>query len=641
MENSKIRPLRLKDVVINGSFWSRYIAQIREKVLPYQWEVLNDRMEDAARSHCIKNFEIAAGKRQGEFYGMCFQDSDLYKWLESVAYTLAVYPDADLERLADEAIDLIGAAQGADGYINTYYMIKEPEGRWTNLQQGHELYCAGHLIEAAVAYYDATGKSAILDIARRFADYIDSVFGLEEGKLDGYPGHQEIELALFRLYETTGEKRYLTLAAYFIKQRGRQPHYFEREDKKPAYKEIFPEITPLEWTYSQSHIPPEEQRVAVGHSVRAVYMYSAMADLAAELNDTALREALDAIYKDITTKQMYITGAIGSVAWGERFSGAYDLPNDLIYGETCASVGLMMFCRRMNVMHQDAQYADTMELALYNSVLSGISIAGTEFFYVNPLHVEPERIRVNPNFNHVKPVRQKWFDCACCPSNLARTVMGIGLYAYGATEDALYVNLYCAGSAQDGVRRVEVSTDYPYGSEATLKVSGGKFKLYLRNPQYAQVTVLTINGKGVEPRLEHGYLVLDGDWNDDTVTFQFDMQPKRMYCSSEVQHNIGNTAIMRGPLVYCMEQVDNGAHLGAIRLAANAPITETTPPEGLLSDVVALHAPAYRYKQTGEGLYSAQKPELVPDELTLIPYFLWANRGENEMRVYIPTTTDQ
>ena len=616
------------------------MEQIREKVLPYQWEVLNDRVADAKRSHCIENFEIASGKKQGTFYGMCFQDSDLYKWLESVAYALEVHPDPDLERLADEAIALIGAAQQPDGYINTYYIVKEPERRWSNLQQGHELYCAGHLIEAAVAYYDATGKRECLDIAIRFADYIDTVFGLEDGKIKGYPGHQEIELALFSLYETTGEKRYLELAAYFIKQRGQQPHYFEIENKAPRYKEIFPEITPLDWTYSQSHLPPEEQRVAVGHSVRAVYMYSAMADLAAEMNDAALREALSALYEDITTKQMYVTGAIGSLAWGERFTSAYDLSNDLIYGETCASVGLMMFCRRMNAMHLDARYADTMELALYNSVLSGISISGTEFFYVNPLQVEPDRIRVNPNYNHVKPVRQKWFDCACCPSNIARTVMGLGLYAYGATDEALYVNLYCAGSAQDGARKIEVATDYPYGSDAAIKVHGGRFKLYLRSPQYAPINEILLNGETISYERENGYLVLERDWDGELVAINFDMQAKRIYCANEVQHNIGSTAIMRGPLVYCMEQVDNGACLGAVRLPDTAPITQIAPPEGLLPEVVALTADAYRYEQTEKALYTEQKPKLVPGKLTLIPYFLWANRGENEMRVYIPTTTD-
>jgi len=640
MKTKKIRPLPLKDVRITGSFWNRYMKQIHEKVIPYQWEALNDRIPDAKRSHCIENFEIASGKKQGIFYGMCFQDSDLYKWLESVAYTLEIYPDPNLERLADEAIALIGAAQQPDGYINTYYTVKEPDRRWTNLQHGHELYCAGHLIEAAVAYYDATGKRACLDIAIRFADYIDTVFGLEEGQIKGYPGHQEIELALFRLYETTGEKRYLELAAYFIKQRGQEPHYFESERQDLKYKEIFPEITPLDWNYSQSHIPPVEQRVAAGHAVRAVYMYSAMADLAAELNDTALSEALDALYEDITTKQMYITGAIGSVAWGERFTGAYDLPNDLIYGETCASVGLMMFCQRMNAMHGEARYADTMELALYNSVLSGTSISGTEFFYVNPIQVEPDRIRVNPNYSHVKTVRQKWFDCACCPSNLARTVMGLGAYAYGRTDAAFYVNLYCAGSAQDGTRRVEVTTDYPYGSDAQFKVSGGRFKLYLRSPHHAPISEILHSGETISLEAENGYLILNHDWNDDLIEVKFDMHPKRIYCATEVQHNIGSTAIMRGPLVYCMEQVDNGPCLGAVRLPEDAPITEISPPKGLLPEVVALSMPAYRYQQKGAALYTEQKPELIPSELTLIPYFLWANRGENEMRVYIPTTTD-
>jgi len=637
MERNKIKPLRLKDVVITGSFWNRYMEQIRTHVIQYQWEALNDRVKDAKRSHCIKNFEIAGGKRQGDFYGMVFQDSDLYKWLETVAYSLEIHPDPALEALADEAIALIGAAQQPDGYINTYYTVKYPEGRWTNLQHGHELYCAGHLIEAAVAYYDATGKRAALDIAIRFADYIDTVFGLEPGKIHGYPGHQEIELALFKLYETTGERRYLFLAAYFIKQRGREPNYFDLEWEKPEYKEIFPEITPLARTYSQSHIPPEEQRVATGHSVRAVYMYCAMADLAAEMDDTALLAALDTLYEDITTKQMYITGAIGAVAWGERFTGAYDLPNDQIYGETCASVGLMMFCRRMNAMHLDAQYADTMELALYNTVLAGTSLSGTEFFYVNPLHVEPERIRVNPNLSHVRPVRQKWFDCACCPSNLARTVMGLGLYAYGATAEGLYVNLYCAGSARDGARSVEVQTDYPYGGDATFKVSGGAFRLYLRNPQHAPVKRLTVNGEAVEVQIERGYIVLERDWSGDVVAVQFDMRPKRIYCTNEVQHNIGDAAIMRGPLVYCMEQADNGPCLGAFCLPDDAPITPISPPDGLLPEVVALTAPAYQYKQAEDGLYTEQKPALVPGQLTLIPYFLWANRGENEMRVYVPT----
>ncbi|MCL2852941.1 MAG: glycoside hydrolase family 127 protein [Defluviitaleaceae bacterium] len=632
----KIKPLPLKDVEISGSFWDRYIALMREKVIPYQWEILGDRVLDAAKSHCLKNFEIAAGKSQGEFYGMVFQDSDLYKWLECVAYSLETKPDPKLEALADDAISLIGAAQRPDGYINTYYTIKEPEGRWTNLQQGHELYCAGHLIEAAVAYYSATGKRTLLDIALRFADCIDNVFGLEDGKINGYPGHQEVELALYKLFETTRDRRYLSLAAYFTNQRGKAPNYFDAEQEKIGYNEIFPHITPLDRTYSQSHLPPVKQRSAIGHAVRAVYMYSAMADLAAELNDTALLAACDALYEDITTKKMYITGAIGSAAFAERFTSPYDLPNDLIYGETCASVGLMMFCRRMNALYGDARYADVMERALYNTVLAGISLSGTEFFYVNPLETEPRKIPHNPNYEHIKPVRQKWFDCACCPSNLARTVMGLGGYAYGKTKDALYVNLYCEGSARDGSRGINIYTQYPFENTATLIISGGKFDLYLRNPETAPIQTISINNEPVSPREEKGYIVLEREWQGDTIFIRFDMQPKLIYCANEVQHNIGKAAVTRGPIVYCIEQADNGTLLGSYLLDENAPITVAKPPDGIPAEAVALESSAFKYEQAGTELYTSAKPALKPCGITLIPYFLWANRGENEMRVFIP-----
>ncbi|MCL1882572.1 MAG: glycoside hydrolase family 127 protein, partial [Defluviitaleaceae bacterium] len=339
-KSEKIKPLALQDITVEGSFWRRYMELIRKEVIPYQWDILNDRVKDAAKSSCIKNFEIAAGKTEGKFYGMVFQDSDLYKWLESVAYTLAAYPDAQLEKLADDAIKLISEAQTSDGYVNTHYT--DPETRWTNLQHGHELYCAGHLIEAAIAYHDATGKTTFLDIAKRFADCIDKAFGLDDGKINGYPGHQEIELALYKLFEVTKEKRYLNLAAYFINQRGKKPYYFLLEKESPKFKEVFPELLTFDHDYFQAGVPPIEQRVATGHSVRAVYMYCAMADLASELEDKALASACEILYRDITEKQMYVTGAIGSAESGERFTTAYDLPNDLIYGETCASVGLMM-----------------------------------------------------------------------------------------------------------------------------------------------------------------------------------------------------------------------------------------------------------------------------------------------------------
>ena len=634
---NRIQPLPLKNVQIGGSFWERYFKLVREKVLPYQWEALNDRIPDAAPSHCIKNFEIAAGRRQGEHYGMVFQDSDIYKWLESVAYSLETQPDPALEKLADSAIELIGAAQCPDGYVNTHYTIKDPDGRWTNLQLGHELYCAGHMIEAAVAYKSATGKSEFLDIALRFADYINSIFGPEENKLHGYPGHQEIELALIKLYKATGEQHCLKLAEYFINQRGKSPQYFDNEQEKPNYVKIFPEMTSLNRTYSQSHKPPAEQRVAVGHAVRAVYMYSAMADLAAELDDEMLRIACDALYDDITKRQMYITGAIGATSIGESFTTAYDLPNDLIYGETCASVGLMMFCKRMNALHRSARYADTMERALYNTVLAGISVNGTEFFYVNPLEADPGKIIKSPSLAHVKAVRQKWFDCSCCPTNIARTIMNLGSYAYGATDDALYVNLYCEGKAKDGERSLIVRTEYPYGETAEITINGGNFKLCLRNPESAPVLSVELDGIRQDFKTENGYIAFEREWSGDTLKLTFDMRPRYIYCSTGLQNNIGKVAIMRGPLVYCMEQVDNSEQLGAYLLPANAQLIQYPAPDGLPPETVALETSAYKYRNEGEGLYTTLPPTLEVTIARLIPYFLWANRGENEMRVFLST----
>lgn len=633
----KIKLLPLKDIIIDDAFWGRYMRIVREKVIPYQWKVLNDEIPDAAKSHCIKNFEIAAKRRDGEFYGMCFQDSDLYKWLESVAYSLSTQPDLTLEKLADEAIDLIGAAQGPDGYINTYYTLKEPDGRWTNLAQGHEMYCGGHMIEAAVAYFYATGKRNFLEIAIRFADCLDKTFGDAAHKRQGYPGHQEIELALFKLYEATGESRYLKLTEYFIRERGKSPNFFDWERDQKGYKTIFPEIEPLPRSYSQSHMPPAEQRRAVGHAVRAVYMYSAMADIATETGDKALIEACNALYSDIVNRQMYVTGAIGATSIGESFTTSYDLPNDVIYGETCASVGLMMFMSRMNRMHGDAKYADVVEKALYNTVLAGIALSGTEFFYVNPLEVETHRIEGSPICRHVKTARQKWFDVACCPTNIARTIMNIGSYIYGVTDNKLYVNLYCGSSAKQNGRNITVKTGYPYGNEAVITAAGGRYVLCLRNPGNACILSLKVNGQDQEFSVKNGYIELESDWQGDEIRLTFDMRPKQVYCDVAAQNNIGKIAVVRGPFVYCMEEADNGGNLGAFILPANTLFKECPSPTALPPEAVALKADAYKYKRTGDILYSTEPPMLEKTSVTLIPYFLWANRGENEMRVYIKT----
>lgn len=410
-----------------------------------------------------------------------------------------------------------------------------------------------------------------------------------------------------------------------------------RKSKKTGYNDIFPELLGLDRKYSQSHTPPPEQKTVVGHAVRAVYMYSAMADIAAELGDRQMLDVSNILYDDIVKTQMYVTGAIGSTSIGESFTTAYDLPNDLIYGETCASVGLMMFCRRMNAFSGNAKYADTMERALYNTVLAGISLSGTEFFYVNPLETEPLKIAGSPYYKHVKPVRQKWFDCSCCPTNIARTIMGLGGYLYGASQDGLYVNLYCSSTAKDGVRSIAVKTDYPYGGKAVITARGGRYKLFLRNPQAAPVLSLKVNGEPRPIDIENGYIVIEEDWHGEEIRLTFDMRPKRIYSALNVQENAGKAAVMRGPLVYCMEQADNGERLGTFLMPVDASFKECPPPPGLPSETVALELPAYHYVRAGSGLYSQDSPAIENAIVKLIPYFLWANRGENEMRVYIST----
>jgi DUF1680 family protein len=346
--------LPLNQVTLRDTFWSHYLDLVRQTVIPYQWEALNDRIPDAEPSHAVKNFKIAAGLEAGEYGGLVFQDSDVAKWLEAVGYSLATHPDPALEQLADEVIAIIGKAQQPDGYLNTYFTLKEPGKRWTNLHECHELYCAGHMMEAAVAYLKGTGKRALLDIMCRFADYIDTVFGSEPGKIQGYDGHQEIELALVKLYEVTGNEKYLNLSRFFIDERGKTPNFFVEEWRGRRGLSHWTKKVEGEpnLAYNQSHKPVREQTEAVGHSVRAVYMYTAMADLAAQTGDEALYNACKRLWSNIITKQMYITGGIGSTHHGEAFTFDYDLPNDTVYAETCASIGLVFFAHRMLKMEQ-------------------------------------------------------------------------------------------------------------------------------------------------------------------------------------------------------------------------------------------------------------------------------------------------
>ena len=457
----KLHPVDLKKIHINDAFWSKHVALVKEAVIPYQWDAINDRIEDAEPSHSLMNFKIAAGLCEGDFYGAVFQDTDVAKWLEAVGFVLAAGPDEELERTADQVIDIIAKAQCPDGYLNTYFTIREPEKRWSDLCEGHELYTAGHMMEAAVAYYMGTGKRKFLDVMLRFADLICDTFGAEDGKIHGYPGHQEVEIGLIKLYQVTGEQKYLEQAKYFIDARGVGENYFLKEMGRPGFRYIFPEFKDYEPLYSQSHLPVREQKTAEGHAVRAMYMYSAMADLAEACGDDSLMEACRALWDNVTGKRMYITGSIGSSGILERFTADYDLPNDCNYSESCASIGLAMFGSRMGSITREAKYYDVVERALYNTVLAGIALDGKSFFYVNPLEVWPDNCLPRTSREHVKPVRQKWFGVACCPPNIARTLASMGQYIYGVDEESIYVNLFIANetTVELGGREVSITVE--------------------------------------------------------------------------------------------------------------------------------------------------------------------------------------
>ncbi len=646
-QQPEVTAVPLKNVTIDDAFWSRYIRLVREVVLPYQWDVLNDRVPDAEPSHAVRNFKIAAGDEAGEFYGKVFQDTDIAKWLETVAYSLVISPDPELEHTADEMIDIIARAQQPDGYLNTYFIIKAPERRWTNLKEEHELYTAGHFIEAAVAYYQATGKRKLLDVMCRFVDLIENILGPEPDKLHGYPGHEEIELALVKLYHATGEERYLRLSQYFLDERGKEPFYFDREHEKRGGIEHSRGHKDLSRKYDQAHQPVRDQTGADGHSVRAVYLYSGMADVARETDDAGLLEACKRLWHNMTTRRMYITGGIGSTSVGEAFTFDYDLPNDTMYTETCASVGLVMFARRMLLIEEDRRYADVMEQALYNNLLSGMSQDGTRYFYVNPLEVWPEASASSPIKKHVKPVRQKWYACACCPPNLARLITSLGQYIYTVRENALFAHLYIGGEAKIELNgqpiRITQQTNYPWDETVTLSLKmeqQTEATIGLRIPGWCRAATLTVNGESIELTdqvMQQGYAKVTRLWNnDDTIELYFSMPIEIMRANPNVRANVGKVAIMRGPVVFCLEEVDNSSNLPAIALPRDAKLTAAYD-EKLLGGTVVITGEAMRVDESGwdDVLYRPVDEKLNPVTITAIPYGLWGNRAPGEMLVWL------
>ncbi len=633
----------LKDFKINDSFLGKYQELIRDIVIPYQYDILEDKVEGVEKSHAIENFRIAAGDIKGEFYGMVFQDSDVAKWIEAAAYSLAINPDDKLENTVDEVIDLIERAAGEDGYLNTYFTVKEPEHRWENLHECHELYCAGHMIEAAVAYYEATGKDKLLSVMKKMSDLIYDTFGY--GKREGFPGHPEIELALMRLYHLTGDDRYKELTKFFIDERGKEPNFFEAETKKRVWEHFLMNYDDRK--YAQNHAPVREQKEAAGHAVRAVYLYTGMADVAGETDDKELLEACDTLFDNIANKQMYITGGIGSTHHGEAFTVDYDLPNDTIYAETCAAIGLMFFADKMLSLNVDSKYSDVLERALYNNVLAGMQLDGKKFFYVNPLEVNPGISGVMGNYKHVLPQRPGWFGCACCPPNVARVLSSIGKYAYNQDGNTVYTHLYISGEAvikELDNMKIVTDTKYPFEGVVNYKFSNVPDKditFAVRIPAYTKDKfVIKLNGVVLSKEdmvVEKGYLYIKGIKENDDLILGFDMSAKKVYSNTAVRYNAGCVALTRGPLVYCFEGVDNGSDnvlLQELSIKSDGATSEEKVSDSILGDIVKLKVDGY--KKTGSNdLYSFEKPSKEEFKLMAVPYYTWGNRGLNQMRVWM------
>lgn len=501
------------------------------------------------------------------------------------------------------------------------------------------------MTEAAVAYYKATGKTEFLDIMKKFADLICRTFGPEEGQNHGYPGHQEIELALIRLYHVTGNKKYLETAKYFIDRRGVGENYFLEEEKKPEYKQIFPEFAGYDPRYSQSHQPVREQKTAEGHAVRAVYMYCAMADLAYEYQDEELMEACKTLWEDMTKRQMYITGSIGASGLLERFTTDYDLPNNSNYSETCASIGLALFGRRMAQITKDASYMDVVERALYNTLLSGIAQDGKSFFYVNPLEVWPDNCIERTSKEHIKPVRQKWFGVACCPPNIARTLASMGQYIYFTDKNTVYVNLYISNEAQidldEGTTKIQIESDLTNTGHIVLKVTpdeGSTNNLAIRIPDYVKAYTIRKDGALLEHQdICQAYLTIGGISKQTEIVIDFEVPARFVRANPNVREDVGKTALVKGPLVYCLEETDNGENLPAIFVDTKQEVREMFEPE-LLGGVTTLRFKGKKLNVDtwkDGALYDSREMAFEEVDLKAVPYHCWDNRKTGEMLVWM------
>ena len=628
----QFRPPSLPEVKVEG-FWQPIVQAVRKK----SSGVLYDRCIAAGTLEQVDVDvpvpEIRIPLNVGGVSMQMFWDSDLGKILETFSYLLADKRDPEIEKKADDIISLFQKLQQPDGYMDSWYIRMQPGKRWTNLRDCHELYNAGHLLEGAVAYYQATGKREFLEIMEKLLTLVEATFGVEEGKLRGYPGHEELSLALVKLYRLTKEKRWLNLVEYFINERGKKPNYFDLEAEARGEREnLNPSKT---HEYDQSHLPVREQDKVVGHAVRAMYLYCGMADVAMETGDESLREALDKLWDDLVSKRLYVTGGMGPSKDNEGFTDDYDFPNATAYAETCATIGLAFWAHRMLGFGPDIRYADVMERALYNGSISGLSQDGLRFFYENPLE---------SNGTHN---RWEWHRCPCCPPNISRLVASIGTYIYSCADDAVAINLYCQSTGSfdvsGGKVTIKQETNYPWDGAVNISIENSgaaEFTLAVRIPGWSDGTTVKLNGEeiNIEENAVKGYLLIKKVWSDkDNLELNIPMTVRKLYSHPNIKQNVNRVALARGPLVYCLEEVDNKVPLNKIHIEPQAEFKSEFR-EDLFGGATVITGKA-RIKKVddwGIKLYREKPAECSDMDITAIPYYLWDNREPGEMLVWLP-----
>jgi uncharacterized protein len=611
-----LKTIPLKNVSVMNGFWSGRQATNHEISLKHAYRKLED-------SGNFNNLKLAAGSGAGKYCEPVFMDSDVYKWLEAVSYELVNFPDPELEAMADETIDVLAAAQQADGYLNSYFQVVEPERKWQELAMGHELYCAGHLFEAAVAHHRATGKTKLLDIACRFADHIDATFG--PGKRDAVPGHPEIELALVELFRESSQPRYLALAAFFISERG----WGKMIGK-----------TPFNTGYHQDRVPVREAEIVEGHAVRQLYLLAGVADIYLETGEKALLEVAERLWHDVTARKMYITAGLGARHFGESFGEAYELPSDTAYAETCATIANMMWNWRMLAITGEARFAELIESSLYNGFLSGISLDGQQYFYVNPL-VSQGGIE-----------RPEWYGCACCPPNVMRQIALLGHYIATTSQDGIQIHQYIAseiaGDLGNGdTVKVHLETSYPWEGKVKLvidKTGASPWEIALRIPSWCDKASVQIDDRPIDISASAGsYVRYKRAWQPgDVIQLDLQFSPRLIKPNPRIDAIRGSLAVAYGPLVYCFEDVDQptGVNLSDVRIRSNTPLKAIWQ-EGLLGKIIGIkvHGAVEDMSNWQDTLYcalSSANPQYRDLELTAVPYYAWANRGPGAMRVWLP-----